>query len=249
MRRVVVEAAGLRRLRARFVAALHLAFEQPEPRRLDGRVEDALDPVGEIGRRQLAAHALERRIGREVDALPDLAQIRLAAVLDRRAAPRARAERASPAARGSRSRASRRRCSPMMPSDAASDANAGSNVVSAIENATRSVFAGSAACTDVGAIDASAHNASSAAQCATKAGQCRDLIANDPAERSTAHRSIDVSMANARRSERRPTRARAGATVDSPSRVAARERAVDRSKGAPVSARRSSPSPAACSTR
>ena len=55
-RRVVVEvAASSSRLRARLVAALELAFEQPHPRRLDRGVEEALEAVGEVGGGQLAA--------------------------------------------------------------------------------------------------------------------------------------------------------------------------------------------------
>ena len=71
-RRVVVELAGLRGLRARLVAADDLALDQPRPRALDRRVEQPLEAVGLVGRGQLARLALERGIGREEDAFATL---------------------------------------------------------------------------------------------------------------------------------------------------------------------------------
>ena len=82
--RVVVELAGLLRLGARLVAADELPVEQPQPRRLDRRVEDPLEAVGVVRGDEFARLALERGIGREQDALPDPEGVAAAAVRHRR---------------------------------------------------------------------------------------------------------------------------------------------------------------------
>ena len=87
--RVVVElAAVLLRLLGQFVEADDLAFEQPRPRRMDRRVHQPLQRVDVIVGDELALDALERRIGREVDALLDLERVGLAVVGDPAAALR-----------------------------------------------------------------------------------------------------------------------------------------------------------------
>ena len=80
-RRVVIELAGLPSLLARFVGADDLAFEHPQPRRLDRGIEDALQAVGMIGRRQFAQLALKCGVGREENALPDFHRVCLAVFL------------------------------------------------------------------------------------------------------------------------------------------------------------------------
>src|SRR5439155_20795502 len=72
-RRRVIEMARLLRLRARFVAADELAFDEPQPWTLHGRVEQALERIGVVLCRELARLAAERRIGREEDALANTA--------------------------------------------------------------------------------------------------------------------------------------------------------------------------------
>jgi hypothetical protein len=66
-RGVVVELAGFERPRAHFVGADDLAFEHPQPRRLDRRIQDALECVRVVARRQFPRFAPEGRVGREQD--------------------------------------------------------------------------------------------------------------------------------------------------------------------------------------
>ena len=84
-RRVVVEFAGSSSaLRAHLVRADDLAFDQPQPRALDRRIEQALERIRLIGGGQLARLALERRVGREEDSSLQLENVGRAAVFDRR---------------------------------------------------------------------------------------------------------------------------------------------------------------------
>ena len=112
---VVVEAPGLlRRLHGR-VRPADLALDEEEPLAPQLRVEEALDGIDVVVRRELARLAAERGIGREEDAGPDL-QREGGAVVGHLGQRRPCCRRASRAARGSRRRGagrrSRARCCP-----------------------------------------------------------------------------------------------------------------------------------------
>ncbi len=78
--RVVIEPAGLLRLRAKLVETDELVAEQELVRRVDRRVHEPHEREYEVLRDELAAHALERRIGCEVDAFADSHRPRLRVV-------------------------------------------------------------------------------------------------------------------------------------------------------------------------
>ena len=78
---VVIELSGLRCLRSHLVSADDLALDQPLPRAFYRRVEQPLDGIGLISGGELAWLALERRIGREKDALAQFEYIRRTVVL------------------------------------------------------------------------------------------------------------------------------------------------------------------------
>ena len=79
---VVVELRALFRRLRELVQADDLVLHQPRPRRAELRIDEPLQRVHEILRDELALLAVERRVGREVDALPDLERVRLAVVGD-----------------------------------------------------------------------------------------------------------------------------------------------------------------------
>ena len=79
---VVVEAFRLRGLVGDGIQADDLAVDQEPPRRAVGRIDEALDRIRVVGRDQLAALALERRVGLEVDSASYLEEVGLAAVGD-----------------------------------------------------------------------------------------------------------------------------------------------------------------------
>ena len=83
-RRVVIEASCLRGRGDRLRAAGNFAFDQPDPWALHGRVEQALDRVRVIGGGELAGLALERRVGSEVNAFANAADIGHSAILNHR---------------------------------------------------------------------------------------------------------------------------------------------------------------------
>ncbi len=79
---VVVELARLLGLRGELVQADDLAFEQERVRRAILRIHEPHVRVDEVLGGELALLALERRIGREIDALRDLERVGLAVVRD-----------------------------------------------------------------------------------------------------------------------------------------------------------------------
>ena len=83
-RRVIIELAGLRGVGASLVTTDDFALEQPRPRAFDRRIEQPLEAVRVVRRGKLTRLALERRIGGEEDSLANLANIRLAIILDAR---------------------------------------------------------------------------------------------------------------------------------------------------------------------
>ena len=80
--RVVVELARLLRLRGEGVEPFDLAIQQERVRRAVRRIGEAHERVHEILRDKLARRALERGVGREVDALAKAERVGTAAVGD-----------------------------------------------------------------------------------------------------------------------------------------------------------------------
>ena len=82
--RVVVELAGLSGPALALAGSEQLAFDQPGPRALDRRIEHSLESIGVVRCDQLARLAVEGRVRREKDSLAQLANVGLAAILQRR---------------------------------------------------------------------------------------------------------------------------------------------------------------------
>ena len=82
--RFIIEPAGLSGPCAELVEPDDLSLEQERVRRAVPRVEKTFDRIGVVLRGKLPPFPFERRIGREIDALPDLERVGPAIVCDLR---------------------------------------------------------------------------------------------------------------------------------------------------------------------